>query len=321
MLELYEQDAFEFMETMNGDCVNLILTDPPYGITGAPWDEKPDTARLFKEFRRILKPFGNLLIFGVPPFSSAIVHENRKAYSHTLYWKKNASTGFLNSKNQPLRIVEEIAVFRFAHADNTGKFLEARKYMQTERRRAKLTRSQCNEICGSQMSSHYFTNGAQFALPSREAYEKLQSATGFFQKDYRELSEMMTNGGGGNKRRVCFNPCAETEIIKSSNTSTTLYAGMKRKPGEVFEALKGCPTNLLEYKISKKTGHPSEKPVDLLERLINLYSNPGDLVFDPFMGTGATGAACLQAGRRFIGIERDNGFFEKAKERLEGMEC
>ena len=65
-----------------------------------------------------------------------------------------------------------------------------------------------------------------------------------------------------------------------------------------------------------KGGHPTAKPVSLMMELVALYTWPGDLVCDPFMGAGATGEACLRLGRRFIGIEIDPGHYAQARDRL-----
>lgn len=62
--------------------------------------------------------------------------------------------------------------------------------------------------------------------------------------------------------------------------------------------------------------HPTEKPVSLMKELVRLFTNPGDIVFDPFMGGGTTGVAALELGRRFIGIERNPEYFAEADRRL-----
>ena len=67
----------------------------------------------------------------------------------------------------------------------------------------------------------------------------------------------------------------------------------------------------------KKYKHPTIKPFFILENLIINSSNPGDLILDPFMGSGSTGVACVNTGRNFIGIELDPGYFEIAKARIE----
>ena len=63
--------------------------------------------------------------------------------------------------------------------------------------------------------------------------------------------------------------------------------------------------------------HPTQKPVALMVSIINYLTSPGATILDPFMGSGTTGVACVQTGRKFIGIEIDKGYFEIAKRRIE----
>lgn len=63
--------------------------------------------------------------------------------------------------------------------------------------------------------------------------------------------------------------------------------------------------------------HPTEKPVDLLEYYLLNSSEPNDVIFDPFMGSGSTGVAALNTNRDFIGIELDEGYFNIAQNRIE----
>ena len=63
-------------------------------------------------------------------------------------------------------------------------------------------------------------------------------------------------------------------------------------------------------------GHPSQKPVALVERIVKLWTNPGDLALDCFLGTGTTAIACERLGRRWVGIERDPQYVEIARKRL-----
>ena len=66
----------------------------------------------------------------------------------------------------------------------------------------------------------------------------------------------------------------------------------------------------------KDPKHPTQKPVKVLRKIIQIASNPGDLVFDPFMGVGSTGAAALEMNRRFLGIELQEDYFLAAENRL-----
>lgn len=66
----------------------------------------------------------------------------------------------------------------------------------------------------------------------------------------------------------------------------------------------------------EKTEHPCQVPVELMERIILLTTNEGDLVVDPFMGSGTTAIACINTNRRFIGFEIDEKYYELAKNRI-----
>ena len=78
------------------------------------------------------------------------------------------------------------------------------------------------------------------------------------------------------------------------------------------------PTSIIEISNASKKGkaHPTQKPVALMEYLINTYTNEGEVVLDFTMGSGTTGVACVNTGRRFIGIERDDKYFQIALDRI-----
>ena len=65
------------------------------------------------------------------------------------------------------------------------------------------------------------------------------------------------------------------------------------------------------------TGHPSQKPIRLMRKIIQKFTKRGDLVFDPFMGSGSTGVACMQLGRSFIGCELKAEYFAIAEKRVQ----
>lgn len=100
----------------------------------------------------------------------------------------------------------------------------------------------------------------------------------------------------------------------------------KDKGHEWTETGKRYPTDVIKFSNwngtlfgnnSKSVKHPTQKPVPLLEYLIKTYTNPGDIVLDNCMGSGSTGVACVNTGREFIGIEKDQGYFEIANERID----
>lgn len=76
------------------------------------------------------------------------------------------------------------------------------------------------------------------------------------------------------------------------------------------------PKNVLQFNKEVKCVHPTQKPVELLEYLIKTYTNEEMVVLDNCMGSGSTGVACGNTGRRFIGIEKDNNYFKIAQRRI-----
>lgn len=68
-----------------------------------------------------------------------------------------------------------------------------------------------------------------------------------------------------------------------------------------------------------KRYHPTQKNLEMIKEIISIHTNEGDVVLDPFMGSGTTGLACKELGRNFIGIEIDKHYFEIAKERIENV--
>ena len=81
-----------------------------------------------------------------------------------------------------------------------------------------------------------------------------------------------------------------------------------KHPTSIITASKPHPSKMV---------HPTQKPVELLEFLIKTYTNEGEIVLDNCMGVGSTGVACQNTGRKFIGIELEEKYFEIAKNRIE----
>ena len=77
------------------------------------------------------------------------------------------------------------------------------------------------------------------------------------------------------------------------------------------------PTSIKKFNSVRKSLHPTQKPVDLLEYLIKTYTNENEIILDFTMDSGSTGVACLNTNRKFIGIELDENYFNIAKERIE----
>lgn len=162
-------------------------------------------------------------------------------------------------------------------------------YFQAENEKAKALGIRWRQVLKNFMATHYFTTKSQFSIPTAQDYEKLQ-ATGLFQMPFDEILKI------------------HREHIETRNQSHqkvfNLWGGAKSKK------------NILEYPKEVISQHPTQKPVALLEDLLKTYTNKGATVLDFTMGSGSTGVACMNTGRRFIGFELDDGYFETATKRI-----
>jgi site-specific DNA-methyltransferase (adenine-specific) len=107
---------------IHGDCLtelaklprgiaNLILTDLPFGSTRNKWDIIIPLDKLWKQFARLLAPNGAIALNATNPFASMLINSNPRWYKYEWIWVKDAGTGFLNSKKQPLRKHELVLIF------------------------------------------------------------------------------------------------------------------------------------------------------------------------------------------------------------------
>ena len=121
-----------------------------------------------------------------------------------------------------------------------------------------------------------------------------------------------------------YNPQGLVACDKRASTGVSIK-GSSSNYGKITQTVDGTynqtstgyPKSVLEIASEGKTVHPTQKPVALMEYLIKTYTNEGDTVLDNCMGSGTTGVACKNLGRKFIGIEQDANYFEIAKNRIE----
>ena len=103
---------------------------------------------------------------------------------------------------------------------------------------------------------------------------------------------------------------------RENNSSGEIYNKANK---DVLQFYENYPLSIIQFNVdSKAEYHPTQKPVALLEYLIKTYTNENDIVLDFTMGSGSTGIAAKNLNRKFIGIEKDQNYFNIAKDRIEG---
>jgi len=103
---------------------------------------------------------------------------------------------------------------------------------------------------------------------------------------------------------------------KTKDPSSVVTGGIEFKPYK--QTLTNYPRQILEFASEGKTVHPTQKPVALLEYLIKTYTNEGETVLDFTQGSGSTGIAAVNTGRKYIGIEMDETYFDVSVKRIMG---
>lgn len=151
-----------------------------------------------------------------------------------------------------------------------------------------LKMKEINKALGHRKAEHFlYWNTSQFGMLTKETYEELEKT---FQ--LKEMEGYMT-----------FEEVRE-EYKKHTQKKIFNLEGENKK------------SNILKYKKDYGRLHPTQKPVELLIDLVKTYSNEGDTVFDFTMGSGSTGVACVNTGRKFIGVELDENYYKIAENRI-----
>ncbi len=231
-------DSLDIMSKATPKSIDMVLCDLPYGTTKAKWDVVIPFDLLWKQYNKIIKENGAIVLFCSQPFTSKLIVSNLSNFKYTWVWKKPKGTGHLNAKKMPLRDSEDIAVFY---------------------------KKQC-------IYNPQFIEGTPYKNKAGKNHDSKSSTT--------DLYNEYTNFRYDNK-------------------------GIR------------YPKTIIEFPIVERgTLHPTQKPVALLEYLIKTYTNEGDVVLDNCMGSGSTIIAAINTNRRYIGIEKDEKYFNIAEERI-----
>lgn len=109
--KVYHGDCLKIMKDIPDQSINMILCDLPYGVTRNKWDSVLDLNSLWKQYERIIKNNGVIILHGQDKFSARLMLSNEKLHRYNLIWEKTSPTGHLNAKRMPLRSHEDILVF------------------------------------------------------------------------------------------------------------------------------------------------------------------------------------------------------------------
>ncbi|NFO57696.1 site-specific DNA-methyltransferase [Clostridium botulinum] len=236
--QIYLGDCLELMKDIRDKSIDLILCDLPYGTTKCKWDTVIPLEPLWKQYNRIIKDSGAIVLFGSQPFTSTLIMSNIKDFRYEIIWEKTMPTLFQHANKRPMLKHENIVVFYKKQPTYNPQFSEGEPYTRKE--------------------------------------------------------------GSGNRKVSGFH-------------------GNAIKKSEIKNEGKRYPTTILKYSNGNHNRlHPTEKNIELLEWLIKTYTDENEIVLDNCMGSGSTIVACKNTNRNYIGIEKDEHYYNIAYNRING---
>lgn len=120
-LWLMQGDCLERMKEIPEGSVDMILCDPPYGTTACKWDSVIPLDKMWIELKRVIKPYGAIVLFGSQPFTSVLISSNLSMYKYNWIWEKERPSNFFAAKFMALNNTEDICVFSTGGCNNGSK--------------------------------------------------------------------------------------------------------------------------------------------------------------------------------------------------------
>jgi site-specific DNA-methyltransferase (adenine-specific) len=349
MMKPYYQD--DAVTIYHGDCreivpqlgrFDLVLTDPPYGKVKGDFDEEwtnrpamlKDCAIWRDMIVGAMKPNATLYWFAWATLAGrieALISEKLNPLAH-IVWKKPWSVAQKvcpEALRAPMPETERIIMAEHYGADNMalgesgyaakcdearGHIFESiRAYLAGERDRAGFDNAAVNRAWRSEkgggggMASHWFTS-SQWALPTPENYDWLRNLFNrgggeFLRKDYEELRKDYE------------------ELRKDYEERRKDYEEL-RKDYEERRRFFDCKTGDQKTDVwcfnpeIERLGHPTMKPIALISYMVRLSCRHNGIILDPFAGSGTTGRAAKDLGRKAVLIEREERYCEIAAKRM-----
>lgn len=281
-------DCIEEMRRIESGSVDLVIADPPYWkVVGEQWDYRWRTEsdyvkwclKWIGEVSRILRYGGTFYCFG---------------YFRTL-------------------------ALLVPHLEEFGLELRQQiiidKGMRSVSGRATKNYKMFPNVTESVL--FMIKDNKQFIKPF---FKERQAAVGLTAKEINEALGVKSNGGGVWSIYTGRNVCEQfpTKDMWERLSKTLQFDMPYEKVAQTFNPQMGFTDVWRDIDFYKETRyHPTQKPLDLIERLILASSNEGDLVVDPFSGSGSTQLSAIKLGRNYIGIELDSNYYELSLKRID----
>ncbi len=319
-------DCLELMKNLPDKSVDLFICDLPYGETNCKWDCVIDLDEFWKEFKRLRKSKRTACIhFCSTKFGYTLIKSNEKMFKMDMVWKKRNKTGGITSRHRPMRN-HEMVYFFYEQApkynrDKYHKRIQPKKEHNIEKEdltmgtthKMKDTMHACFEPPNPASvveeaegkyggKNHCYGNACKGNFTGKNSYgafEPPNPASVVEEKEYKFSKDEKCVYGMNKKENT-----QGTNSFEPPNPASVVEAD---EPVSMFESTKV---------FIGKRHHQTEKPIDILEFFLKYWSDEGQTILDPTMGSGSTGVACKRLKRNFIGYEMDEKIFKVAEDRI-----
>jgi DNA modification methylase len=339
------------MNLINGDClielknipdksVDLIFCDPPYCQTECKWDKPIDLKGLFKELYRVAKDECPIIFTCTTKFGYELINAGGiKRFRYDMVWVKNRTSNPFLSGVMPMKKHEMVYVF-YKKCPKIYRKLK-NKYHAVFKNKKPETENLEGELEETDHGHNVISN--TLGKPNKSVHYKYHTPLPSSVLEEEELEVIPYNRNKDLKGTIPIKkekkieykyhtplPSSvleegELEELPPHNKKTGLRSnkqdntfsgnGIKDKKYKYHTALPSSVLKGIKHH-NNKLLNSTQKPVELVEFFLKYYTLEGWTVLDPTMGSGTTGVACKKMKRNFIGIEKDEEMFKKAKKRI-----
>lgn len=275
--KIYNEDNIDGMKRISDNSVDCILTDPPYlYLKNQKIERIFDEKIFFSECKRVLKKDGFIILFGR---GSSFYRWNCILSNMDFKFKEEVIWDKINTTSPLLPLSRKHETISI-HCLGNGHILRS-KIPYDEMRT-----NENDKIIGDVKRIISYIRKNDIGVLKKEIDKGL-----LYDKKRTHKSHVTTQNG--------FNSC---------NVAISCINSIKNGCNErdIISVLRDHYSSI----------HPTQKPVRLLERLLNLVCHEGSIVLDPFSGSGSTAIACINTGRNYIGFEIDDEYFSDSIDRI-----
>ena len=304
-MNLKNGDCIKLMKEIPDKSVDLLICDLPYGETNCKWDTCIDMEEFWKEFKRIRKSKRVACIhFCSTKFGYSLIKSWEKGFKMDMVWKKRNKTGGLQSKHRPMRNHEMIYFFY----EQSPKYNRDKYHKRIAPQKKHDINAEC--VYGNTSKMGPINN---FNPPNPgsviEASEK-NKMWGYNKQATFDLPFFKDK----NVKNQSFKPQLPASVLEENTIieENTIMECKEFGTGKHYGYANGepagakwepvLPVSMFESEkvFIGKRNHQTEKPQDILEFFLKYWSDEGDTILDPTMGSGSTGVACKKLKRNFV---------------------